>query len=58
MMQPGAGSMMVGAIVYFLVAIATVALVIGALWRMARAQEAIVATLAEIRDSLRTPRAG
>jgi hypothetical protein len=53
-MEPGVGSMMVGAIVYFVIVLAIVALVISALWRMARAQESIAAALAEIRESLRT----
>ncbi len=53
-MQPGVGSMMIGAIVYFVIVLAIVALVISALWRMARAQESIAAALTEIGESLRT----
>ena len=50
-----AGSMMVFALIYFLIVIGIAALVVTALWRMARAQEAIAAMLGEIRDGLRRP---
>lgn len=55
MMTPGSGFMMIFAAIYFVVVIGIVVLVITAMWRMARAQEAIVEMLADIRDGLRSP---
>ena len=55
MMQTATGPMMVIALVYFLVVVTIVAFVLTALWRMVRAQEAIAAMLADIRDRFTPP---